>query len=339
MDETLAAFSHGKRESLGPVFSADGRRSLAECPTCALESTHRLCPHCHSQLPEAYLAADSRIVAMVGAKGAGKSTYIAVLVHELKNRIGGEFDLSLTNCDDVTAERYENDFRRALYSDNQLLPATRSATTTMNRPLIYKLTRGKGNPTRGKHPAMTLVLFDNAGEDFATESQVGRTLADYLAAADAMIYLVDPDAASTSAETDVIRRVTDHLRARAGAKAGARLAIPMAVALTKVDSLRAQLPGNSVLMRPRPASSGRHNRADRIAVHEEIRSLLEQRGADGLDRFLEHNYRRYNLFGLSALGNVPDDATVHAAGIQPHRAEDPMLWLLHEFGMVASIKG
>lgn len=338
VDEALARHGHGS-QSLGPVFGADGRTSIAVCPACGLDSIHRVCPECHSQLPETYLAARSRIVALVGAKGAGKSTYIAVLVHELKNRIGSEFDLSLANGDDVTAARYETDFRRALYHDSQLLPATRTAATTVNRPLIYSLTRGRGSRRWGRHPAMTLVLFDNAGEDFTSDTQVGRTLSDYLAAADALVYLVDPQAAAGSAEQDVIRRVTDHLRARQGTKAGARLAVPLAVALTKTDALRNRLPGNSTVLRSRPVSAGKHNRGDRSAVHEELRGVLDQHGAAGLDRFLEHNYRNYNLFGLSALGNTPVDGAVHASGIQPHRVEDPMLWLLHEFGMLPSVRG
>jgi hypothetical protein len=48
------------------------------------------------------------------------------------------------------------------------------------------------------------------------------------------------------------------------------------------------------------------------------------------------NYANYRFFGVSALGAEPDYASYAVApgGVQPHRVEDPVLWLLSKAGMV-----
>lgn len=333
-DEKYAAFTRRPAEPRPPVFAADGRRPRATCPACGLESSQRVCPACHSHLPGSYCDAASRIVALVGAKGAGKSTYIAVLVHELQNRVGDELEASLVECDDRTRRRYREEFYGPLFDAKRLLPVTQSAAGRLNHPLIYTLTRGRTRRRWGDNPALTLVLFDNAGEDFASEDSVERHLR-YLGAADAVIFLVDSLELPGDAAQDVIGRVTEMLRAQHGMPAGRPLPVPIGLALTKIDAVRSRLPAQSPLHQPRP-QSGALDLADREAVHEEIRALLEAWQARGLDRFLEHNYRRYGLFALSALGNVPAGGTVNPLGIQPYRVEDPLLWLLHEFGMLSA---
>lgn len=331
-DERNAAFTRQPPEPRPPVFAADGRRPRAGCPTCSLESAQRVCPACHTHLPGSYLDATSRIVALVGAKGAGKSTYIAVLVHELQNRVGAELDASLVECDDRTRRRYREEFHEPLFGSHRLLPITQSAASRLNDPLIYTLTLGRFGPLRRENPALTLVLFDNAGEDFTSDESVDRHLR-YLGAADAVIFLVDAVDLPGDAPQDVISRVTEMLRTQHGIPAGRPLPVPVGVALTKIDAVTDQLAPVSALRRPRPAS-GSFDRADREAVHEEVRALLDNWQSRGLDLFLEHNFRAYNLFGLSALGNTPKGEVVDPRGIQPYRVEDPLLWLLHRFGMV-----
>ena len=48
------------------------------------------------------------------------------------------------------------------------------------------------------------------------------------------------------------------------------------------------------------------------------------------------NYSDYRYFGVSALGAEPDYETYNVApgGVQPHRVEDPVLWLLSKAGTV-----
>ncbi|XVQ08603.1 TRAFAC clade GTPase domain-containing protein [Spirillospora sp. CA-255316] len=355
--------------SLPPVFAAPGRRGAAagraDCPACGQATGNRVCPECHNPLPPAYVDSPGRIVALVGAKNAGKSTYIAVLLHELMNRVGTELDASLVACDDRTIERYKRDFARPLLEERRLLPTTASAATGPREPLVYLLTRTRrprfgsgrlapGRLARARNDSLALVLFDTAGEDLRSR-EVRDLHLRYLEAADAIIFLVDPlelpgarpalvDAAPRppgddpdSEPINIIARVTEALRQRHGARTGERLPVPVAVALTKIDVLRPALTRQSALHRSR-GGAGVLDLDDREAVDAQVRSLLHEWEAGQLDTYLGQQYDEHALFGISALGGVPEDGRVGAGGVRPYRAEDPLLWLLYRFGMLDGVR-
>ncbi|KAB2345291.1 TRAFAC clade GTPase domain-containing protein [Actinomadura rudentiformis] len=354
LDQRLADYTGSTAgASLPPVFSASGRRSRAACPDCGQETGSRVCPECHNPLPSAYCDSPGRIVALVGAKNAGKSTYIAVLLHELMNRVGTELDASLVACDDRTIERYKRDFARPLLEERRLLPTTTSAATSPREPLVYLLTRSRGGGrfARSRNDSLALVLFDTAGEDLRSR-EVRDLHLRYLEAADAIIFLVDPlelpgaraevadglPPPTTSEDPDsepinIIARVTEALRERNGTKPGDRLRVPVAVALTKIDALRPGLLKQSALRRTRDGV-GVLDLDDREAVDEQVRAMLHDWQAGRLDLYLRQQYAEYALFGLSALGGIPHDGKVGAGGVRPYRAEDPLLWLLYRFGML-----
>ncbi|WP_449066366.1 GTPase domain-containing protein [Planomonospora algeriensis] len=353
-DEVLGAFRGGAAPLLPPVFSVRRPGRRAECPDCRRETGWRVCPECHSRLPAEYCANPGKIVALVGAKGSGKSTYIAVLLHELMNRVGAELDASLVPCDDRTIERYKQDFSRPLYGQNRLPEVTQSAANSLRDPLVYLLTRTIRGRLRSRTESLTLVLFDTAGEDLRSRDVTEMHLR-YLNAADSVIFLVDPlelpgardslngaaRAASGALADDpdsdpvnVISRVTELLRHRGG---GGAVKIPVAVALSKIDALQPSMERQSALHRARERI-GALDLDDREAVHEQIRALLDGWQAAMLDRYLRQNYADYAFFGLSALGAVPEPGRVGAGGIRPYRVEDPLLWLLHRFKMLDGVR-
>ncbi|MFD0684666.1 TRAFAC clade GTPase domain-containing protein [Actinomadura fibrosa] len=358
LDEVLAAYTGSTAgASLPPVFAAPGRRGRADCPDCGRPTGNRACPECHNGLPAAYCDSPGRIVALVGAKNAGKSTYIAVLLHELMNRVGTELDASLVACDDRTIERYKRDFARPLLEERRLLPTTASAATGPREPLVYLLTRTRRTRfARARNDSLALVLFDTAGEDLRSREVTDLHLR-YLEAADAIIFLVDPlelpgaragaadavpDARGAADDPDseplnVIARVTEALRQRHGTRPGEPLPVPVAVALTKIDALRPELLRQSALHRTR-SGSGVLDLDDRDAVHEQVRALLHEWQAGQLDTYLGQQYAEHALFGLSALGGIPEDGRVGTGGVRPHRAEDPLLWLLYRFGMLDGVR-
>ncbi|WP_233358782.1 GTPase [Thermomonospora amylolytica] len=368
LDEELAAYTGSAAgASLPPVFEAPGRGGRADCPRCGRTTGRRVCPHCHNPLPPAYCESPGRIVALVGAKNAGKSTYIAVLLHELMNRVGTELDASLVACDDRTIDRYKRDFARPLYDEHRLLPTTASAATAPREPLVYLLTRTRPARRAGRRlgarlplgrertESLALVLFDTAGEDLRSRDVRDLHLR-YLEAADAIVFLVDPlelpgaramvrDEAPPPPRTDpdsepinVIARVTEALRQRRGLRPGERLPVPVAVALTKIDALLPAPAGQSPLHRSRP-SRGTLDLDDREAVDAQVRGLLHDWEAGQLDVYLRQQYAEYALFGVSALGGMPSRGRVGAGGVRPHRVEDPLLWLLYRFGMLDGTRG
>lgn len=360
LDEKLAEYTGSTAgASLPPVFEASGRKGRAHCPDCGRPTGRRVCPECHNPLPAAYCDSPGRIVALVGAKNAGKSTYIAVLLHELMHRVGGELDTSLVACDDRTIDRYRRDFSRPLFDQRRLLSTTPSAATSPREPLVYLLTRTRpsrwaGLTGRERNDSLALVLFDTAGEDLRSRDVRDLHLR-YLEAADAIIFLIDPlelpgsRAAVTTAPDappddpssepiNVIARVSEALRQRHGVRAGEKLDVPVAVALTKIDALQPSMAKQSALHRAR-SGSGVLDLDDREAVDEQVRSLLHDWQAGQLDIYLRQHYAEYSLFGLSALGGAPREGKVGIGGIRPYRVEDPLLWLLHRFGMLEGVRG
>ena len=351
LDERLAAYlGSTAAASLPPVFTVrrPGRRAV--CPRCDRSTGWRVCPRCHNRLPAEYCANPGRIVALVGAKGSGKSTYIAVLLHELTHRVGAELDASLVACDDRTIARYKQDFALPLYGQNRLLSATRSAATEPRDPLVYLLTRTIRGRLRTTTASLTLVLFDTAGEDLRSREMSELHLR-YLEAADAIVFLVDPlelagaePSLSGAARArgganhgdpdsdpiNVISRVTERLRA---VRPGRRIDVPVAVALSKIDALQPSLERQSPLHRAR-VPTGTLDLDDREAVHEQVRALLEEWQVGMIDRYLSQTYADYAFFALSALGGVPEPDRVGPGGIRPYRVEDPLLWLLYRFGML-----
>lgn len=335
-DELLGRLRGGTPPSLPPVFQVRRPGRRADCPTCGRDTGRRVCPECHSGLAAEYCANPGRIVALVGAKGSGKSTYIAVLLHELMNRVGAELDASLVPCDDRTIERYRRDFARPLFGEHRLLRATQSAVTdTLRDPLVYLLTRTVKGRFRSRRAALTLVLFDTAGEDLRSREVTERHLR-YLRAADAVVFLVDPSSLQKPSDdpdsdpVNVIARVTELLRTGDGP-----LKVPVAVALSKIDALRRET--SSALHRSR-TPSGAFDLDDHEGVHEQVRALLESWQAGGLDRYLRQNYADFAFFALSSLGEVPGEAEVGPGGIRPYRVEDPLLWLLHRFKMLDGVR-
>lgn len=332
LDAELAAYLGTRTGAvLPPVFTGRGPRAV--CPDCNRESGRRVCPDCHHELAPAYCDTPGRIVALVGAKNAGKSTYIAVLLHELRNRVGTELGTSLVACDDRTIERYKQDFARPLFERRQLLPTTPSAVTAPREPLVFSLSRRVRGRFSSRTEALTLVLFDTAGEDLRSR-EVRDLHLKYLEAADAIIFLVDPLELTGGADSeplDVLARVTEPLRQRYGLAPKDRLKVPVATVLTKIDAL--ELSRQSPLRRVRERA-GVLDADDRAAVDAEVRALLHGWGAGDVDRYLDQNYAEYQLFGVSALGGAPQDDRVAPGGVRPHRVEDPLLWLLHRFGML-----
>jgi len=83
-------------------------------------------------------------------------------------------------------------------------------------------------------------------------------------------------------------------------------------------------PGSAMVRNP--PLSGSFDREDSLLVHEEVRGLIQEVGADQLIKLAEPFPHRF--IGISSLGDSPRGESLSAHGISPHRILDPILWAL-----------
>jgi hypothetical protein len=342
-------------------FAGDGRTAGAECPNGHGLSYLAMCPRagCKNTLPARYLEAPSRFIGLVGPTNSGKSTYLAVLVRELKRHVGDGLDITLVSADEWTGDRY-GDRYEPLITKRRLVNPTQSAERDPGtaRPLIYVITvrqaRSRVRPGGGRARSINLVFFDSAGEDVGTFDRMQRYMR-YLRYAAGVVFFVDPltlpgaaaDLAHVTAAEGwqrealaerVITNTTNQLRIAHGVRGDRKkVPVPAAVAVSKVDELQPFLIDTSPLVRG-PARHDGLDITDRALVHEYVRGLLH-RWKLPLDREFDNNYDDYGLFGFSALGAPVEDNAVAAGGLRPYRVLDPMFWFLSEFGLIPQVRG
>lgn len=342
----------GDAKDQGPAFQPTGlrpgRSRQAACPRCGGLTYYRICPLCHSLLPVRWGLDDSLLFAVAGAPDAGKTAFLTVLVHELKHRVGDRLGPGFMDADDATA-RFIASCEARLYSDGRMLNPSESAHPTRGRvpPRVFHMF--DGGTGRGKVRRTLFSLFDTAGEDFSSRPRI-EAIAPHLACANGIILVLDPlrlagarklAAPGTPLPADeaehpagILDRMHQLLLDRQPGQP-AMIDIPVAVIVTKIDALWQTFSDSSPLRRPAQLGPA-FDTADSLEVHEEILDLLRGWAGDRIDSTLRRNYRRYRYFGVSALGRPPTaDQRVAPTGIQPYRVEDPLLWLLSEYGAIA----
>jgi hypothetical protein len=80
------------------------------CPHGREPTRSRYCPSegCGRRLEHDYITTRGRIIAVVGSSDSGKSTYVGVLVNELRNHVGAAFEgMSVDLVGDASRERYD----------------------------------------------------------------------------------------------------------------------------------------------------------------------------------------------------------------------------------------
>jgi hypothetical protein len=353
----------GFKEPTRPAFAPPpGRRirsvRVAYCPACWGKSGIRVCPCCHTPLPPNFGESRSPLIAMIGAKGTGKTVYLTALAQGLRRDLSRRFDADVRLSGDSQGgyasplkwltQNIDHMFRQHL-----LFPTTEPAHDGRREPVVFEWRRAHRvgwlpSRYRTRYRTSYLSFYDTAGEDLGTQ-QSAYDLS-YLGAADALILLLDPfmlpraaerlnlpGKALTSSEStlDSLSRATDSLRVSRGVRADVRIDIPVAVAFAKMDAFFHLLSSDHAVRRL-PTATAAYDETLGQATHEHVRALLHDWGGDDIDRHLRFNYATFRYFAVSSLGAPPDyDAgTVTLSGVHPHRVDEPLLWLLSQFHVV-----
>jgi Double-GTPase 2 len=307
-------------------------------------------PGCGRRLERDYIDTPARIIAVVGSSESGKSTYVGVLVNELRNRVGEAFDdASVELVGDASRDRYREVFGTYLYEQGRTLRRTDSIRALHAlEPLLFMLRFPRRGRLSGRERLMTgiTVFYDTAGEDILDADRRGR-LSRYLAAADGIVFVLDPlqvpsvrDAVSgaevlpavTHDQVEMVQGVAETLRE---SSPGSQIATPLALVVAKTDALVDLLPPATALTRQGP-HYGAYDETDGQQVHDEMRAVVHGwTNGSTLINLVQNSFADHRFFGVSALGFPPESSDqLSPQGIHPLRVEDPMLWLLARFGLV-----
>ena len=343
----------------GPTGLLGGMKSFciprsAACSHCGEISTRRICPSCHSELPHTIGDFQDMIFSIVGAKESGKSHYIAVLLNEIMNSIGGDFNCNLQPVNDSTAKKYREDFYNPIFRRRETIQGTRSARAdfSVRQPLVYTLSfMGRGVFGRKKIAQVaTISFFDTAGEDLNSEDTI-LTENKYIFHSSGIIFLLDPlqlpvvrtqlpDGTALPAENTelegIISRTARLIRTARNLKQDQLIDIPVAVAFSKIDALDPLLDPSSALKYP-SRHDGEFNIGDFESIDTEVRSHIMAWKGEYLIQQLELNFKDYGFFGLTALGSNPHGSN-RIAKLRPYRVADPFLWLLWKRGLIRAGK-
>jgi hypothetical protein len=357
-DETRLRLTGSQLETFPTFLPAAGRSASADCPTCGGPAKRRACPQCHTALPIDFVDSKSPMIGLVGAKGSGKTVLMTVLVKQLREvvglRFGADIRIATDNPDGLQGlSDYQASREVPLYSKGTLPTGTAQQGTASRQrttPVVLRWRQESARMMRGQALHSTVLSFvDTAGEDL-NDLGTAFTL-EYLSVSDALMVTIDPFAlpgararlnlpvqaiqVGDDVPLDVVSRITELLRTEHKVKTRKRIKIPVAIVFTKVDAFYPSLDRQNPIMAT-PSGVPAYEDSDGQAVHEHLLALLHEWNAADIDTHMRLNYSDYRFFGVSALGAEPDykGNVVAPGGVQPHRVEDPVLWLLSKTGTV-----
>lgn len=326
-----------------------------QCRKCSHIVSQRICPHpqCHGILPSSIDDLSDITIAIIGAKGSGKSHYVALLIQRI-TQLFRTFDWSLQALTEGTISTYKERFYNPLFRDEMTLESTKQNTEP--EPLMYSLKFRKSNKR------IMLVFFDAAGEHFDDEQKMS-TVNRYIYNASGIICLMDPlqltpvrDEVSSAGISlpdqgsdtgEILDRLNRLLRVgfdTKGKSLGSKLIpTPLAVAFSKIDALKTNDPNYSgrllfdteSMVYQDSRYNGYLDKNELESINNHMISWLEV--ADPQMNLLNQcrDFRKVNFFGFSALGAPPlGNSGKLSCPPRPNRVEDPFLWILAVNGLI-----
>ncbi|GHU52961.1 hypothetical protein AGMMS49975_09900 [Clostridia bacterium] len=285
---------------------------------------------------------------ILGVSDSGKTNYITVMLHELGSAAGLKLAVNAQNTE--TSNHQEKN-RKSIYENHTIPDSTTADEVFPQIWWVKNLAKRRGNVV----PTYTFTIFDGAGEtheDKADAPAVGR----YINLSKAMIITIDPlvldgvrrngnvnptiiknslsgrdDNVKSVKSREIVNDIADKARGYRNLESGAILKMPVAVVLTKFDTVwhhsifqsepPAKNPGASIL------NGGLD--IDRIKGRDDaIRAWLQAVKESEFLTALEANFDKFMLFGVSSYGNPPKEVG-KLGDISPNRVLDPILWLFH----------
>ena len=328
------------------------------CRNHGLTIREAACKECGEPLPPQILFHDKYLsFCAVGVAGAGKSSYMTTLLHELKY---SGLPWVLQAMDVETARRAQLN-EQYVYEERHCLRGTESGKSPP--PQLWTIL---DNSVKGeKIPTYALTIYDGAGEDCEhidytpPDSRISR----YLSGSKMLLIMFDPLLLSsvrselshetlnasmaierqTSAPGNMVSMMNllaNYIRRNCNIPPGKKIDRRAAVVLTKLDALTEMINGFSsgaTILKDSPHVRSRgFVDSDSKMVDLEIRDWLTRQGETAFLGAIDANFKDVRVFGVSSFGRPPD-MRKRLARVRPHRVLDPLMWMLAGEGIIPTI--
>ncbi len=320
------------------------KNGFAQCDKCNEVTNIRICPECHSALPD---TKENIIISIVGAPGAGKSYYVGTLLRQLRTHIhtfGCSFKYTTKNDEKLYMSKFKANFDKGMKLEKTQQPTDEDNFLSANTPLLCDL-RDKNGADR------TFTFFDAAGENF-DDVAIMDAVAKYIQHSTAILLLLDPLQIETVRNTlktenakadvregetilsydDILNNLISVIRSQKRMAKKTIIDIPLAIAFSKWDLIEHSpelCQGSTVSTGDSPHFKNGFDAANCDNVSAEIEGLLAHWGCENFLLTVQQNFSKYKFFGVSAIGAAPE-ANGKVPIIVSKRVEDPFLWLLDQ---------
>ena len=310
-------------------------------------ATQRKCPQCGGDIPKMALETPNLPFSIVGVSNSGKTNYITVMLQELSRGSSG-IRLALGAQNNETKDHQYENYKR-IYEDHIPPESTAGGERMPQIWYIKNLFRKRGNNV----PTYTFTIFDGAGEDHENNLDRSSPVCRYIETSKAIILTLDPlilssirkggivddntmknslagDTGEIKNAANVINSVATYIKSARGIKETKILQIPIAVVLTKFDTIINHSSFSEEAVIKKPSLNVRNGKISMEAikqVDEEIRAWLCEIGESSFIDALTSNFKEFFFFGVSSYGNPPQGTARLCDEIKPHRVLDPILWL------------
>lgn len=326
-----------------PESSAVMENAQPHCPDCGRELSVSFCPRCGFEFSG--YSADSEMIgiSMVGAERCGKSNFLSVLLNSIKHEMARPYGCSLYPLGgDGTIDQYNRRYYQPLYEQGRCVSST---TQEDLEPLIYSLVFSQ---TGMAGRTASLTFYDACGANFNSVRAMEESNRNIYNSR-GILFLIDPSQLPAIRErrraenktvcevdpTEQLARMIHLIRGGRGqSDVRKKITIPLAVCITKLDLLRAQLdPASFVAYPSRQLKKPKFDQADFESCSLEVMSLMESWAGKDLINQITAQFSNYGFFAFSSLGEEPaeDNRVQH---IRPHRVMDPFLWILCKNGII-----
>ena len=328
------------------------------CRNHGLTIREASCRFCGESLPPQILFHDKFLsFCAVGVAGAGKSSYLTTLIHELKYS-GLPWILQAM---DVETTKLAQMNEQNVYEARHCLKGTAAGVSP--RPQLWTI---MDNSEKGeKIPTYALTIYDGAGEDCERidYTPLDSKISHYLSGAKMLLIMFDPLLLSSvrgelSSETlnasmaterqtsapgnmvSMVNSLANYIRRNCNISPGKKIDRRAAVVLSKIDALTEMLNGfssDATILKESPHVQSRgFVDSDSKMIDLEIRDWLTRQGETAFLGAIDANFKDVRVFGVSSFGRPPD-MRKRLARIRPHRVLDPLMWMLAGEGIIPKI--